>query len=345
MKIAVVSNKVPFLRGGAEELLDALVVELRKRGLEAEPIQLAFKWHPPQRVLDHMLAARLTQIPGVDRVVALKFPAYYVPHDDKVLWLLHQFRQAYDLWGGPLQDLPSNAEGEAVREAVIAADNRLLPDARRIFVNSEITRDRLWRFNGIASEVLMAPLVNADSYRTDTQRGYIFAGGRINPAKRQLLLVEAMKHVRSGARLVIAGAPETAADAARVQARVSELGVGDRVELMLRWVSHQEKVELIAGALAAAYIPVDEDSYGYVTLEALEARKPVITCADSGGTKLLVKDGVTGVVSEPDARAVAEAIDRLALDPQRALKMGEDGKELVDSLDITWDHVVERLTA
>ena len=47
MKIAVVSNKVPFVRGGAEELLDALVAELRAHGHEAEPVQLAFSWSTP----------------------------------------------------------------------------------------------------------------------------------------------------------------------------------------------------------------------------------------------------------------------------------------------------------
>lgn len=345
MRIAVVSNKVPFSRGGAEELLDALVFELRERGYEAEPVQLAFRWSPPQRILDHMLVARLTQLVGVDRVVALKFPAYYVPHDNKVLWLLHQFRQAYDLWGGAFQDVPSTAEGEAVRAAVIGADTRLIPEARRIYVNSEVTRDRLWRFNGISSELLWPPLIKAETYRTRSPGDYVFSGGRVNSAKRQSLLIEAMQHVRAPVRLVVAGPPENPELADQLRRRVTELDLNHRVELILRWISHEEKVDLIAGALAAAYLPVDEDSYGYVTLEALQSRKPVITCTDSGGTKLLVRHNATGFVAEPDPRAIAEAIDAFARDRALAERMGADGRDLVDSMDISWDHVVERLTA
>jgi glycosyltransferase involved in cell wall biosynthesis len=343
MKLAVVSNTVPFVRGGAEELLDALVNEFRAHGHQAEPIQLAFKWTPPDRVLDHMLAARLTRLRGVDRVIALKFPAYYVPHDDKVLWLLHQFRQVYDLWGGPHQSLPDACERERVRAAVIAADNRLLPQARRIYVISPVVQERLWKFNGIPSKVLMPPIIRAETYRTDEPEGYILAAGRVNTAKRQHLLVEAMRHVRSPVKLVIAGPPETAIDAERLTARVHELGLQDRVTLILRWLAHEEKVGLLARAVAGAYLPVDED-YGYVALEALYARKPVITCTDSGGTRLVVKDELTGFVAEPEPRAVAEAIDRIGFDASLARRLGDDGRAFVDSLDISWDHVVQALT-
>jgi glycosyltransferase involved in cell wall biosynthesis len=345
MKVAVVSNKVPFLRGGAEELLDALVSELRRRGHEAEPIQLSFTWNPPQRVLDHMLAARLTHLSGVDRVVALKFPAYYVPHENKILWLLHQFRQAYDLWGTPLQDLPSTAEGRAVRAAVISADNRLLADVRRIYVNSRVTQERLWRFNGLQSEVLLPPVIDPDSYRIGEPTDYILCAGRINAAKRQHLLVEAMPHVHESVKLVIAGPPESAADAELIRRRVAELGLHDRVHMILRWITHAEKVELLAGALAAAYLPVDEDSYGYVALEAMHVHRAVITCLDSGGIRLIVRDGETGFVTEPEPRALAESIDAIASDRARTQRMGRAGRDLIDSLGLTWDHVVERLTA
>jgi glycosyltransferase involved in cell wall biosynthesis len=344
MRLAVVSNKVPFLRGGADELLDALVEELRRRDHEVEPIQLVFSSSPPQRVLDHMLVARLTRLRGIDRVIALKFPAYFIPHHDKVLWLLHQFRQAYDLWGGPFQDLPSAPEGEMVRAAVIAADNRLLPEAERIYVNSEVTQQRLWRYNGIASEVLRPPLIRPQTYEVGSPTDYILSIGRIKAGKRQHLLVEAMKHVRSPVRLIIAGAPEMAADGERLRARVTELGLEDRVELILRSISHDEKVELLAGSVAAAYLPVDEDSYGYATLEALYVQRPVITCNDSGGTLALVKEDVTGIVSDPDPRALAVAIDALGSDAVRARRMGAAGRKLLDALGINWDHVVECLT-
>ena len=59
------------------------------------------------------------------------------------------------------------------------------------------------------------------------------------------------------------------------------------------------------------YPPFDED-FGYVTLEAFLARKPVITCTDSGGPTEFVVDGVNGCVCEPSPEAIAAAIDQLA---------------------------------
>ncbi len=60
-------------------------------------------------------------------------------------------------------------------------------------------------------------------------------------------------------------------------------------------------IELYAGALAVVYPPFDED-FGYVTLEAFLARKPVVTGTDSGGPNEFVVDGVNGYVCEPSTR-------------------------------------------
>ena len=106
----------------------------------------------------------------------------------------------------------------------------------------------------------------------------------------------------------------------------------------------QRKLDLLARCLGVVFPPYDED-YGYVTLEGFFASKPVITCTDSGGPVELVEDGVSGWVAEPDPRSVAEAIDRLATDRNRAARMGMAGLERVRALEINWDHVVEELTA
>src|SRR4051794_39882965 len=106
MKVAVVNNCVPFVNGGAEHLADALTSKLSEFGHQAILIRIPFSWEPPQKILECMLACRMLRMPNVDRVIALKFPAYYLPHPNKVLWLLHQFRQAYDLWNTEFQGIP-----------------------------------------------------------------------------------------------------------------------------------------------------------------------------------------------------------------------------------------------
>ena len=344
MKLAVINNCVPFVAGGAEHLAQALTRKLREYGHEAALIRIPFQWEPPSKIVECMLACRLLRLPNVDRVVALKFPAYYVPHPAKTLWLLHQFRQAYDLWGTRFQSLPDNPEGRRIRDVIKEADNFYLRQVHKIYTNSQVTSDRLKRFNGIDSEVLLPPLEDTSHFFCAGYDDYIFYPGRITASKRQHLAVEAMRHVTTDVRLVIAGQHEAPADLAEIEAVMEQHRLTHRVQVIPRFVSEQEKATLLSRALACAYFPYDEDSYGYVTLEAYYSRKPVITCSDSGGICMVVKEGVTGHVVPPDPKAIAAAMDRLYSDKRVAHRMGEAGFELLRSLGIGWDRVIEAFT-
>jgi glycosyltransferase involved in cell wall biosynthesis len=344
MRFVVANTHVPFVRGGAELLAEWLCEKLIEYGHQADVIRLPFRWNPADHILDHVLAIRLLSLANVDRVIALKFPAYCIRHESKIVWLLHQFRQAYDLWGTPYQDIPSTPEGFAIRDAIVNTDTACLGEATRIYTNSKVTADRLKRYNGIDSSVLHPPLRDTTGYRCEAFGNYVFCPSRISDLKRQYLLIESMQHVRSDVRLVLAGNPDDAASLHRVSEAIREHGVGDRVELISRWISDDEKKALFANALACAYIPYDEDSYGYVTLESLQSSKPVITCSDSGGALELVEHGVTGLVVPPDPRNLAEAIEELGSDRRRAVELGRVGFERLGSMKISWDTVVEALT-
>jgi glycosyltransferase involved in cell wall biosynthesis len=341
MKIAVVNTHVPFVRGGAEALSEWLVEQLREHGHQTEHVRLPFWVAPPQTVLENALAARFTRITGVDRVIALKFPAYYVPHDDKVLWVLHQHRPAYELWGSDFQqELPDTVEGRYVRRVIVDADDRLLREARRVYSISGVIARRMRTFNGVEPTVLYPPLGDEASYYSAEPERYLFFPSRVAPIKRQDLAVEAMRYVSSDVRLVIAGP----GDMERVARLAAAHDVQGRVELLGGWMPEQRKLDLLARCLGVVFTPYDED-YGYVTLEGFLASKPVITCTDSGGPVELVEDGISGWVTEPDPRAIAEAIDQLAADRGRAARMGAAGRERVRALEINWDHVVAELTA
>lgn len=344
MKILVLNNAAPFIRGGAEHLAEALTLKCREFGHESTLIRIPFRWEPAESIVDQMLACRLFRIPNADLVVAFKFPAYFVPHGNKVLWIVHQFRQAYDFWGTEFQSLPGNACGRRIRDSIRAADSSFLPEARKIFVNSEVTAKRLKHFNGLDATVLYPPLLMDDHFRCDDYGDYIFAPGRINSTKRQRLLVESLAHTRTGVRLVVAGSAESPQDAAAIQQAIAAHHLQRRVTFIDRFITEREKADWFGRALGVAYIPYDEDSYGYVTLESYLCAKPVITCTDSGGTDLLVKDGITGWVVPPEPKALAEAMDRWFLDRTNARKMGEAGLDLVRGLRIDWNHVIASLT-
>ncbi len=345
MKVAVINTSVPFVRGGAEHLADSLVEELRRRDHQVELVKVPLRWSTPLDVAASMFAAASLRIPEADRVIPLKFPAFLVPHENKVVWLLHQFRQVYDLWGSALQDLPANDEGRALRKAIRQSDNQALGGARAIYCISSVISDRLRRYNGLDATVLLHPHGQPESFWSGPHGDYILALGRITSAKRQAMLIDALAKTRTGVRLVIAGAPEVPADLQLLERKLDEHGLRSRVDLYAEYVSDERKVELLAGARAVAYLPVDEDSYGYVTLEAMMSGRPVITCQDSGGVLALVESGVNGIVAAPDPGSLARAMDLLAEEDAMAMAYGSAGKKLVEDLGLSWDHVIAKLLA
>lgn len=344
MKILVVNNMAPFIRGGAEELADHLVRNLTAFGHQAELVRIPFSWEPAEHLLEELLLNQGLRIKRVDRVIALKFPAYLIPFDQKVLWLLHQFRQAYDLWDAGQSNIPDTPRGLEIRNAIRRADNQCFLESKKIFVNSAVTRDRLAHYNGFDSEILMPPLNDPEKFRSETQGDYIFAGGRINDTKRQYLLVKAMQYVTSSVKLIIGGPVDSAGDHQRLVDLIDQYGLQDRVRLDIGFLDRSVYADYMNGSLACAYLPFDEDSVGYVTMEACQAAKPIVTVNDSGGLLQLVIEGETGFVCEPDPRSLADRLDRLYLNRKEAKLLGMAAKAKWDSLRITWERTVERLT-
>jgi glycosyltransferase involved in cell wall biosynthesis len=154
--------------------------------------------------------------------------------------------------------------------------------------------------------------------------------------KRPELAIRALAHVPPPARLVIVG---EGSHRSRAEQAAADAGVSDRV-VFIGAATGDELVKLYADALAVIYAPFDED-YGYVTLEAFLAEKPVMTATDSGGTLEFVVDGENGYVCPPDPEALGRAAARLAADKQLAARLGRAGS--VRARTITWDGVVEQL--
>ncbi|MGX1305306.1 glycosyltransferase involved in cell wall biosynthesis [Amorphus suaedae] len=342
MNVLVLTTKVPFVSGGAEELRDHLVRNLRLAGVNAEAVSLPFTWEPAERLIDEMLVARSLRLANVDRVIALKFPAYLAMHSNKVVWLLHQYRQAYDLLDAGQSNIPDSERGRQIVEAIRSADTIGLGEARALFTNSPTTQQRLRHYNSIEGNVLRPPLNDPHIFAAAEPEGYIVATGRINDAKRQHLLVSALRHAPK-VRLVVAGPPDSADDAAKLRSLAAELGVGDRLVLDLQFLSRGDLANWVNRSIAVAYLPFDEDSVGYCTMEAFQAGKPVLTTTDSGGVLDIVHDGVSGYVCAPTAEALGAGLSRLASDGAKAKEMGANARAILDREKLTWPATIEAL--
>lgn len=343
MKVLIVNNMAPFVWGGAEELAVNLQRNLVINGHDAEVMRIPFQWEPATRIPSQMLMVRAFELSNVDHVIALKFPAFYIRHPKKTLWLLHQYRQAYDLFDAGQTNLPPDEVGEELKALIKNADNQTFAESRHIFTNSEITRQRLKKYNGFDAEVLLPPINNPELFSNNENRGYIFAGGRVNSMKRQHLLVEAMRHTSQQVKLIVAGPPDSPADAQLLERAVHEYSLSDRVTLDLRFLPREKYAEYLNHAAAVAYLPFDEDSLGYVAMEAATAKKAIITTTDSGGILGLAKSQQTGWVTEPTSMALAEAMNEAIAKPSVARKYGGGASDLWTSFGITWPETVKRL--
>jgi glycosyltransferase involved in cell wall biosynthesis len=341
VRIAVCAPQVPFSRGGAEIFADDLVAELRERGHETDLVTLPYKWYPGERVLSQAFLWRLldlTESDGrpIELVIATKFPSYAVRHPNKVVWLLHQFRQAYELDRTDLGQFGESAEDRAARRAVHRLDRVALGEARKLFATSRNVADRVKRSTGLDPEVMPHPPQELP-YRTEGYEDFVLSVGRLDRAKRHDLLLDALAADSSLSCVIVGDGP----DRDRLEQVAQKHGLDGRARFTGR-VDEEELAALYARCLAVYYAPVDED-FGMVPYEAFLSEKPVVTTTDAGGPLEVVADRRTGLVCEPRAASLAEACSWLRAHLDDAKAWGRAGKEIARR--VSWDETIARLLA
>lgn len=344
MKIALCSTYVPHIHGGARNIVEWLQAILEEHGHQVERIYLP-QVDSAETLIPQMMAMRWVDVSAADRIICFRPSSHLIPHRHKILWFIHHVRVFYDLWDSEYRPFPDDLRHRGIRAAVVDADTAALMEAKAVFTNSQRVADRVRRFNGVASEVLYPPVFQPERFHSLGFNDEVVCVSRLEHHKRQHLLVEALAHTRTPVRLRLAGAASADAYARRLKERAAELGLADRVIVDGRWISEEEKIGLFANCLASAYVPLDEDSYGYPSVEASHSGKASLTTTDSGGVTELVEDGLNGFVAEPTPEALGEALDRLYLDRHRTEAMGRNARERLDTLGISWQHVVARLLA
>lgn len=338
MRIVIPSVQVPFIRGGANLMTEGLANALSEAGHEVEIVTFPFKFFP-EAYIDGLIDIWMTQdfnnFNGyeIDKVIVLQFPAYYVRHQDKVLWLMHQHRAVYDSYDS------ENASNELKRlkDKIHQLDTVELKKYKTIYTMSKNVSLRLKKYNDIYSIPLYHPPYGEGRFYCEEPYDYIFYPSRLESHKRQDLLIKAMKFTKTPVKALIVG---VGGQAKRYQQLIEDLGLSHRVKL-IGFISEDEKYTLYARSLAIFFGPLDED-YGYVTLEAMLSSKPVITCTNSGGPLEFVLDGETGIISEPHPEAIGKVIDRLYMNKTHSAEMGKRALAHYQEMGISWKNVLEK---
>ncbi len=343
MKIAICSSSVPFVQGGYRNIVEWLEAKILEHGHQVEVLYIP-QDDGAQTHLQQFAMYRLVDLAqSADRIICFRPFSYAIPHDHKIVWFIHHLRIFYDLWDSNLRGFPDDAQHRGLRDRLRELDTAALVEARKIYTNSRIIGERLKFYNGLDSEILYPPIHNPENYRDLGQNDEIACVCRIEEHKRQHLLVEAMRHTRTPVRLKLSGRCADSLYSQKINQIINENGLANRVSFENRWISDQEKFDEFANCLASAYLPLDEDSFGYPTLEAAHSSKPSITAIDSGGVLEFVRNGHNGFVCHPDPADIADKMDQLYWNRDRARIMGIEANKTIGELEISWSHVLGKL--
>lgn len=163
--------------------------------------------------------------------------------------------------------------------------------------------------------------------------------GFVRPYKGVDVLVEALARARAPARLTIAG--EFWGGHAALQARVAALGLGDRVEIVPRYLSDAESSELFGRADVVVLPYRAATGSGVLTLAQHFGRPAIVT--NVGGLPAAIEPGVTGfIVPAGDVDALAHAIDAAHVADRGAMEVAIRARALRRSWSSYADAVLQR---
>jgi glycosyltransferase involved in cell wall biosynthesis len=145
------------------------------------------------------------------------------------------------------------------------------------------------------------------------------------------------------ARLLIAGYPTKQFDLLKLNARIAEMGIGDKVTMDLRYVPLEEVGALMNLATVVVY-PYHSSTQSGSLQVAYTFGKPVIATS-VGGLPEAVEDGRSGFLVPPQSpRPMAEKISLLVNDPLLAQEMGRYARHLSDTR-FAWDTIARQMLA
>ncbi|MDT5055012.1 MAG: alpha-maltose-phosphate synthase [Mycobacterium sp.] len=182
----------------------------------------------------------------------------------------------------------------------------------------------------------------------DLNRPIVAFVGRITRQKGVAHLIASAHHFAPEIQLVLcAGAPDTPEIAAEVTSAVQALA---RVRSGVFWVREMLPIGKIREILSTATVFVCPSVYeplGIVNLEAMACATAVVA-SDVGGIPEVVADHQTGLLVHYDAsdpaffeRRLAEAVNSLVADPERARRYGQAGRQRCIQ-EFSWAHIAEQ---
>lgn len=234
-------------------------------------------------------------------------------------------------------------------DAVIAVSSAMRTDLLTVYPLIEPDRVHVVH-NGIDTDVYRPTPDEAVLQRFGVTSPYVLFVGRITRQKGITHLLRAVQRMTSDTQLVLcASSPDSDEIGQETEEAVNTLRAErgpDCVVWIRDHVSRDDLLPLLTGATVFA-CPSIYEPLGIVNLEAMACETAVVA-SDVGGIPEVVADGVTGLLvpydpAEPQAFpiALADTLDIMINDPQRARVMGAAGRARAVS-DFSWSAIAEQ---
>jgi len=238
----------------------------------------------------------------------------------------------------------SEATGSEVTRRIKNSSRWVIERAGLLLTNSERTARRV-RLVSSRAKPVACPLGLTESGRGKSMSGVLpklstvsgresplgncvlLLVGRMDPAERKKghrELLAALPEVRQSfpaAQLVFAG---PGADQSALKAQALELEIEDNV--FIQGPLSRSDLEALYQHCFAYVMPSQQEGFGIVYLEAMNARKACVGCRNDGAEEI-IEHGVTGLLldRQDDIEALVAAIVSLLADVEKTQKMGKRG--------------------
>lgn len=320
------------LKGGAMGLLMALIACTLRHPLKlARALRLAVQvgWTSERGLIKHLayLGEACVLLGWMREDPPDHLHAHFGTNATTVAMLLH-------LLGGPNYSFTAHGPEEFDKPGLISLGEKVLR-ARCVFAISNFGRSQLYRqvprshwdkIHIMRCGVDAQFLAGGPSPVSET--GRLISVGRLNEQKGQLLLVDAVAELAKRGRdfeLVLVGDGEMRPT---LEARISALGISDRVTIT-GWATNAEVKEYLQGG-RALILPSFAEGLPVVIMEALALGRPVLSTYVAGIPELVEPGKCGWLVPAGALPPLVDAMEKVLQTPVEQLsEMGAEGHRRV----------------
>jgi glycosyltransferase involved in cell wall biosynthesis len=330
MKIALLHDYFaePGKSGGGEKLAIALAesfkadiytgfVDKSFKGLEKLNVtEISRKRSSGLRTLDLMKHFEKLSIPGYDLYIFSGTNCITAAkrHHPNILYCHTPPRYLYDLryWFDANAGFFGRMGLRYLRNKVYSKDQFFMRQFDKIVTNSENVRNRLLTYyekDVYDSSGVVYSFVNLEKFSWKKPEGFYVSTARLDKLKRVDLIARAFKKMPDKKLYIISSGPELE--------KIKKMCAGCKNIELTGWLPEKEMLDLLSRCTATIQMPLNED-LGLGAIESMAAGKPCIA-ADEGGLRETVIDGKTGLLIDPDEKAIVDAVGRI--DDKKSISM------------------------